>query len=330
MTMDKYIAGFPDQLIHALALTDIFSLTDSRKFDHVVVSGMGGSAIGAALVKDLIHGAGAFTFTINRTYHYPTFLGKETLAIFSSYSGNTEETLSAFSLAKNLDCKVICITSGGLLQQAAVEDNIPCIQIPGNMPPRTCVGYSMIAILSILHAAGCISDRYMVEIKVIANALKHNSVIIKNYAAQIAEKLKNKIPLIYTSEAFESIGLRWKQQMNENAKQHCFNNIIPEMNHNELASYSVHNNGIVPVLLEMRNEDDRIISRFKLTEQLLNEHETEVLRVTAIGETFAEQLFYLLHLGDWVSYYAALNNKVDPIDISILNSLKAELSKATK
>ncbi|MFN3939156.1 MAG: hypothetical protein ACK4IY_01130, partial [Chitinophagales bacterium] len=206
--MDKYIAGFPHQLRHAMEITDFFTLPGNGDFKRVVVSGMGGSAIGASFVHDMIKGQCDMAFTVNRSYNFPEYSGRDTLAIFSSYSGNTEETISAFSLARKNDCTVVCIASGGLLQKAAVSDNLPLISIPGGMPPRTCVGYSIIALLSVLNAAGCISNSFLSEIKAIAGSLEENVVSIKSDAEKIAAKLTNKTPIIYTSDAIESVGLR--------------------------------------------------------------------------------------------------------------------------
>lgn len=326
MTMDKYIESFPEQLLQALKLCSDFTLPFSNRFESIIVCGMGGSAIGAELVKGILGDSIPIIYYINKTYTIPAFTNDKTLIIFSSYSGDTEETLAAFSDALNRNCTKVCITSGGELYKLAQQNNIPVILLPGGMPPRTCTGYSMVAIFTVLNRANIIADSYQAEITAAADYLLENQDNICTAAKTYANILAQSIPVIYTSDSMYAIGLRWKQQINENAKMHCFQNVIPEMHHNELVAFSEPQPGIIPVFVINPNEKNpAVIHRIKKSIALLQDHGTASLIIEGQGNSETERILFLLHLGDWISLYLARLYAVDPIDITMLNTLKSLL-----
>jgi glucose/mannose-6-phosphate isomerase len=174
--------------------------------------------------------------------------------------------------------------------------------------------------------------RYNLIDETIINALQQSiqfldqhEIEIQNNAKQIAEKLKNKIPLIYTGTLVSAMGIRWKQQINENAKRHCFTNLVPEMNHNELVAFEEQRNDMEIILLRNNSDHPRIQLRFELMKDLLADKGYGITELFSAGESYIEQMFYFIHLGDWVSFYLAENDGNDPLKIEILDALKRRL-----
>ncbi|MFN0275765.1 MAG: bifunctional phosphoglucose/phosphomannose isomerase [Chitinophagales bacterium] len=326
--MDKYITTFPHQLTEALGLGEkIKSLKYPNPIENIILSGMGGSGIGGAIVKEYLQQTLLIPVTINNDYNLPAFAGRTTLVICSSYSGETVEALSVLQEALKKKCKIICISSGGTMLEKAVQGKLPFIKIPGGMPPRTCVGYSIVFQLFFLMKAGLIKKTFIKETEIASQALfvKHGS--IREKAKNLAKKIQDKIPVIYTSASLQSTAIRWKQQLNENPEVHCFVNVLPEMNHNELVAYRDENKDIAVIYLRSKIDAKAIQRRFDLSKKLIAQKVDAVHEIYAEGESMLERIFYLIHFGDWVSYYLAEFRKVDAVQITSLEWLKKQLSK---
>jgi glucose/mannose-6-phosphate isomerase len=326
--MDKYIDRFPQQLLEAVEI----GLTASdfklqNPLHHIVISGMGGSGIGGLLIKDLLKQRLKTPIEVINDYTLPLHCGENTLVICSSYSGNTEETLATFDQALRKKCMIACVTTGGKLLEKAVKNNLPHIVIPGGMPPRSCLGYSTVAQLFVLKCAGIINDYFIEEIKDAAHLLINKRDDIQLSAKTLADQLQQSIPIIYGDVAIQAVVLRWKQQINENAKMHCFCHVIPEMNHNELVAYYKKNTAIAAVFIRHPNEYPQTARRFELVKELINDKVSCTVAVSSEGNHAIENMFYLIHLGDWMSFYLSVLKGVDPIKIDMLDWLKTALEK---
>lgn len=324
--MDKYIDRFPEQLIEALAIGEnIAEINAERQIHNIIISGMGGSGIGGAFVQEFVNNELPIPLSIVHDYNIPAYAGENTLLICCSYSGNTEETLSVFEQGLEKKCFIICITTGGKLKEYAEREHLPLVLIPGGMPPRTCVGYSLVAQLSVLHKMGFINSDYITEIKRAADLLLRSGADIRSKAKIIAEKIKDTIPVIYTAAPMQNVGMRLKQQINENAKMFCFANTIPEMNHNELVAFYESNLNISVIYLRDKSASKQINKRFDLCAELIRPKVLLAAEFYAEGTTHFEKVLYLVHLGDWMSYYLSELKSVDAIKIQSLDWLKTEL-----
>jgi len=324
--MDKYIDRFPKQLLEALAIgTNLPDIDCPRPVNNIVIAGMGGSGIGGLLLKDFLKPTLAIPIEVVNDYNLPACCNENTLLICSSYSGNTEETLSAFAQAIVGNCMIACVTSGGKLATLAQQHNFPVVTIPGGMPPRTCLGYSSVAQLFILLRAGVINDTFIKSIEQAAALLTSAKETIHQTAKSVAGLVCNTIPIVYADIAINAAALRLKQQINENAKMLCFNHALPEMNHNELVAYFEKHENLSVIYLRHSAEHPKTANRFKLVEELINDKIGCSATISADGDSFLEHIFYLIHVGDWLSYYLAELHGVDPIKIEMLDWLKIAL-----
>lgn len=321
--MDKYIAAFPGRLgVIPESSRPMPGFPGHEGLQHIFIAGMGGSAIGAAMAGDLLRDSLQIPYSIVRDYQLPSYAGTHTLVICSTYSGNTEETLSCFEDARLKKCRLVCVGSGGLLQNLARKHHIPFLMLPGGMPPRAALASSVTALLYMLWRCGVTDEKPLAGLRDSGTWLGERQDKIRRHAQEIAEKIKGSIPLVYTGTSLQSAGLRWKQQINENAKMHCFAGVIPEMNHNELAAFTSAGQMYSVLFLTSPQDDGRISRRFAYCQELIAKNVGFSLTLEPEGENIYRQLFYFVHLGDWLSYELALLQKVDPMRIEKLDRLK--------
>ena len=326
--MDKYIQQFPEQLVDALRIVDstaAFQLPRTPK--HVITSGMGGSGIGSAIVRTLISQQLTVPFAFSSDYRLPGWTNSDTLVLCSSYSGNTEETLSAMQFALDRGCMVVCVTSGGKMLEIAKEKNLPVVIIPGGRPPRSSIGYSIIAQLFLLQHCGIIDNSWHASMEKCIAFIHENMPVIREQAESLAVEIDGSIPVIYSDALLAGTAVRWKQQLNENAKIHAFTHVVPEMNHNELVAYYHPDHRINVICLRHAPENPRTAKRFSLMEELIQGKAGSIITVLATGPTLFEQIFGLIHLGDWLSVALAERKGVNPLDIEMLEWLKKALDK---
>lgn len=324
--MDKYIAGFPEQLHEALRIVDAATgLNFSQRPTSVIISGMGGSGIGGILVRTLVSKQLTVPYAVVNNYALPAWAGPGTLVICSSYSGNTEETLTSLADAQAKGCSIACVTTGGKLLEIARQNGYPVITVPPGRPPRSSVGYSIVGQLSLLEAAGVIDSAWRNIISSTAQWLAEQSESLREAAYTLAGKIGDTIPILYTDALFNAVGVRWKQQINENAKMHCFHHVIPEMNHNELVAYDKKDDRFSVIFIRNSFEHPQLKKRFQYTAELMSGKTGYITTVQATGDNPYQQIFGMLHFGDWISVALAERNRVDPIDIAILDRLKSAL-----
>ncbi len=327
--MERMISHFPEQLAEALRSVEKVTYRPHRHdLRQVLISGLGGSGIGGNFVQELVGSTCKVPIWVNKGYTAPAWIGRHTLAICSSYSGNTEETLSVFEQLSRTEAKVVCISSGGRLLERAEALGLDMVRLPGGWSsPRACLGYSIVAQLSVLKAAGVMGRQIFEEIEAARQLLMHEQDSIRRHAQHIAGFLADKLPVLYCADDSEAVALRWRQQINENAKMLCWHHVVPEMNHNELVGWREQQPRMAIVWLRHQDEHPRTAVRLNLVKEILQHFVGSSIEVRAKGATAAEQKLYLVHLGDWVSFYLAQQRGVDPVEIRVIDFLKSELAK---
>lgn len=328
MDMYNLIKNFPKQLEEATTLGQQAPLTSAKHpLHHVVVAGMGGSGIGGALIKQWVVSQLPIPLAINQDYTLPAYVNQHTLLILVSYSGNTEETLQALQEGLRRQAKIVCITTGGNLQALAEQHQLDCIILPSGYPPRACLGYSVVPQLFVLQFHQLVTANFVASLQAAIQLLKTSQAVVQDAAQRIAPQLHGKLPIIYTTTAYEAVAIRWRQQLNENSKQLCWHHSIPEMNHNELASWDVPQQDLAVLMLYGDTLHERAALQQRLTQSLVQAKTSVYMPLQAQGNTPLAQSLYLIHLGDWVSYYLAQEKGVDPMAIAMIDQLKAKLQK---
>lgn len=327
--MDQLIERFTGQLEEALAIGRDASIRPAAdNLTHIYVAGLGGSGIGADFVASFVQDECPVPFLVRKGYHVPAFVGPNTLAIASSYSGNTEETLISYDQLKEKGARIICIASGGKIIEKAKADGFEYVQVPANWPsPRACLGYSLTVQLWVLHKLGYISDKTIKQIESAVTLLRNERDDIKKKAESLAKQLHHRIPVIYAEDRMEPVAVRFRQQINENSKALCWHHVVPEMNHNELVGWREKNTDLAVVYF--RNEDDykRNALRMDINKEIIKQYTDTIIEVQSKGSNQVERALYLVHLGDWVSWYLAQLRGVDALEVKVIDFLKGELAK---
>ena len=310
--------------------------SDYAKVEKVIILGMGGSAIGGDLASSLAIEQGAMPILVQRDYNLPASVNKKTLVIASSYSGNTEETLSAFGQALKTRARKLAITTGGQLKALAEQNGIPLFTFKYLAEPRAALGYSLFSILGILQKLGLLqlSDSDVAQaistLDELSPRLDKNMPSISNPAKQLAARLFDRLAVIYGAGILSKVALRWKTQFNENSKAWAFAEYLPELDHNSVVGYNfpewLRQKALV-VMLNSPSLHPRIRARFQITAEIMTragiEHET----VEAQGATLLAQMMSTIFLGDYVSYYLAILNRTDPAPVATIDYLKQRLGK---
>jgi glucose/mannose-6-phosphate isomerase len=327
--MEKMIARFPAQLEEALQIAAGTQLQKhSAPLRSVFISGLGGSGIGGGFVQDFVRGHCKLPVVVSKGYHAPAWVNKHTLAICSSYSGNTEETLSTFEQLRGTGAKIVCIASGGKLIEKAKAAGYDYVQLPGGWSsPRACMGYSIVAQLGVLRAARLIPGKLLQNVGAAQKLLAKDQAAIQKTARKIAGFLQGKTPVLYTADHMEAVALRWRQQINENAKMLCWHHVVPEMNHNELVGWRDQRPDLAVLWLRNRNDYARTAIRTDINKDIVEHYTQTSIELWSKGKSLIEQAFYLVNVGDWVSVYLAELRQVDPVEIKVIEFLKSELEK---
>ncbi|MBI4445477.1 MAG: bifunctional phosphoglucose/phosphomannose isomerase [Acidobacteria bacterium] len=325
------------QIEESLQIGSEASVAAQGQFANVLMAGLGGSAIGGDFVKAFLGNRLKIPFYIHRNYSLPAFVGRSTLVLVSSYSGNTEETLSAFHEARAAGAPIIVFSSNGQLYKLAREFHIPTVQIPSGFPPRTALGYSAIPILKVLAQLGIATD-LTEEIRAALPFIRQQTSLLccaepfsRNRAKQLAARIHQKLPVVYGSQdRLEMVALRWRGQFSENGKALAYSNGIPEMNHNEIVGWKHPADlltQVVPIFLRDVEDHPRIQKRIEFTRALLQRQSGTSIECWAEGKSWFERLWSLILLGDFASVYLAFLNGEDPTPVEVIESLKNELKK---
>lgn len=291
-------------------------------FENIVFCGIGGSALGGRIIKSYI-GNKVPVFIID-DYSLPDFANEKSLVFAVSYSGNTEETLETFKKAVGRKLNIICLSHGGKLLQLAEEHKLPFIKIPEAIQPRMSYGYQVFSLLRILENCSILEKQPSLA-ENIAVFIGKEKEAIKNKAKEISKKLLNKIPLIYSSKSLEAAAYKWKKNFNENSKIMAFTNVFPEHNHNELNGF-VRPNGNFHVLFIRDKEDHpKVRKRMEVVKKIVEEKGIGTSMVDTHGSNLLERIISTIYLGDWASYYLAMDYGVDPTPVEMVEKFKKML-----
>ena len=325
--MKELIEQFPQQLKQALQIGKDADLQKNSEISNVLVSGLGGSGIGGNIVGAMIGNDLKVPFQVNKGYDLPSYVNENSLVIISSYSGNTEETLRVMEQALKTGTKIACISSGGKVIELARENGLDHIIVPGGMPPRACLGYSLIQQLFILDANGLLSSSFKSELEKSILLIEENQEIIRSEAKEIAAFLHNKRPILYSADFLEPALIRFRQQLNENSKMLCWHHVVPEMNHNELVGWREKNDHNAVIWWRSKSEFSRVSKRIDLNKGVVSNYTANSREIWNKGDSLIQEYIYAINIGDWVSLYLAELNGFDPMEIDVINQLKKNLQE---
>ena len=286
----------------------------------LLVCGMGGSAVGGDLAAGAIGSRALRPIRTVRGYELPAWAGPGTLVLCASYSGETEETLACFDAAGRAGAPRVALTTGGTLAEKARAAGVPVIGVPAGMQPRAAVVYMFVAALEAAAACGA-APSLRSEIEAASASLSG----LGDEARELAGRLVGRLVTIYGAGATAPVAMRWKTQLNENAKVAAFHGELPEVNHNEVCSYADADVPLSLVLLEAPGQHERIAARFDATEAVAADAGVCVDSVTARGEDPVAHVLSLVHLGDLVSVHLAYALERDPTPVEAIADLKSRL-----
>ncbi len=323
------VAGQPDQLRHACDVPE--RISSVAGYSSIVVAGMGGSALPTEFIKNWLGDRLSVPVEIVRDYTLPDYVGADTLVVCSSYSGNTEEELSALSDAQKRGSKIVVMAAGGKLADAAREQNLPLFLVPSGLQPRLAVLYGVRALAQLLEATSELKG-LVAELEAAASWVKaelkpwqSENPTTENVAKQIAQDVVGHAVVVYGGPALRLPTMKWKIDFNENGKNLAFYNSFPELSHNEFIGWA-HPEEHGLKVIELRSELDhpQIVRRFDVTNKLLSNRFAPI-QVQAKGETKLQQILWTLILGDFVSVYVAFLNGIDPTPVPLVEKMKQEL-----
>ena len=320
-----------EQIEYSWGIDVDISSIKKENIRSIVVTGLGGSAISGDLTANLFNEEIHVPYFVNRNYKLPAFANENTLVICSSYSGNTEETISAAEDGIKKGCQIICLTTGGKLEEIAVKNGFPVFKLKEGFQPRYALWLNIFALLKCLHLLNLLSEENEIASEAIGLLKRRGEELSKdnNEAIIIAESLVGFIPLVYAvSDVTSAIGVRLKCQFNENAKVHSFCSLLPELNHNEIIGWETfHEKQFNTKVISIYDEDyhPQVKKRIDITNSLIEKAGSEVITLKSKEKNFRLRLLDLVYLGDWISYYLAVVRGQDPSLIENILYLKEKL-----
>jgi glucose/mannose-6-phosphate isomerase len=326
--MIEDVLSQPDQLEDALWRVESAEIEAVDAAAGLVVCGMGGSAIGADLARGAIGDRARRPFVTSREYAPPSWVSADTLVLCSSYSGETEETLSAYGEAGDRGARRVVMTTGGRLAEAARADGVPVIGVPSGMQPRAAVAYMTVGALEVAARAG-VTDSLRGEVEAAARLLRElagewgpdGSPDAEPKA--LARRLQGQVPVVYGAELTAPVSVRWRAQLNENAEIPAFDGVLPEMDHNEICGWGQPT--FTAIFLADVEQHPRVARRIELTADVVAAAGSPVERLATRGESRVERVLSLVLLGDLTSLYLAVLNGVDPTPVARIEDFKQRL-----
>jgi glucose/mannose-6-phosphate isomerase len=313
-------------------------LPAGQDLETVVALGMGGSGSAADIVKAIVEPRLAMPFEVIKSYGpLPEWIGRNTLVLAISYSGNTAEVLAAAEEAHARGARMVTMSSGGRLADAAVEYGSAHISVPPGLQPRAALAFLAMPLLAALIAIGLVPDlqddvdEAIAILGEIGERCHRKRPLQENPAKSVAARLAGKVPVVYGGHGLGAAAAhRFKCDLNEYAKQPAFWNELPELDHNEIVGWSalqqLTRQSFVAVMLRDVEEDARIARRFDLTGDLIGEHFGEVITLETEGRSELARLSSIVLKGQLIAVYTGLANNVDPGPIEVIEKLKADLA----
>ncbi len=308
---------------------------DKRQINNIVITGMGGSALAALIAKSWLGPRLRVPIEVIRTYSLPHYISENTLVIASSYSGNTEETISAFGQAVERGSQLAAVSAGGKLIDTAKEGGAAYVQLPSGLQPRMGAIYNLRALVRLLVHFNLVDSSAYDEIAATASWLKSETsswaaevTTDKNYAKQLALLSAGKTPIFYAGSLMAPVAYKWKISWNENAKNVAFFSELPEFNHNEFIGWTSHpiEKPFEVFDLVSSLEHPQILKRFEVTDRLLSGKRPKSTAVNLEGESVIAQMLWGSILADFASIYTAILNGVNPTPVPLIEKLKQELN----
>ncbi|MFH1387367.1 MAG: bifunctional phosphoglucose/phosphomannose isomerase [bacterium] len=335
--MMEIVGKMPEMTAEAEGFTAYLTIPKVKKISRVVVLGMGGSAISGDLAADLLVKTAKVPIVTNRGYNLPEYVDEETVVIALSYSGNTEETISAVKEAAKRRAAIICLTSGGELKKMAEEKKYPCVLLPGGLQPRAALPYLLIPLISVLNKLGIAANPSsdIKEAVALLSKLKEEygpeKPARQNPAKTLAKKIVGKVPFVFGSVmTTAAVAYRFKTQFNENSKATAIAGQFPELNHNEIVNvYALkkEGNGFASIVLRDEADNERIKKRIEITKSLVSRLVGGTNEVYSQGRSKLARMLSLVFFGDYVSVYLALLQGIDPTPVEAIAKLKRELKR---
>lgn len=330
------LVSFPSQWEEAMERSARLDLTiDRDRIKRICLVGMGGSSMAAEIIRAYVYDSCPWPIEIVRHYKVPAWINDETLVVATSFSGNTEETLSALNNSRQKGAQAVAIVSGGELMLTSAKQEFDYIKLPGGMPTRLALGYIFVPLYRLFQYLGLIEEgdselRETKEFLADQRDLFRNTT--DNEALQLAEELNDTLPIFYSdSLLMRPVNLWWQYQFEQNAKTLTYGNFMPEMTHNEIVGWEriVHLTGrLSVVMLKDREDDERVQKRMSIVEELIRDQAASLHVLKSRGKSKLARLFSLMQLADWTSFYLAVKNNVDPTPVTKIDLLKSKLAES--
>jgi glucose/mannose-6-phosphate isomerase len=324
-----YTRKYPEMILDAIGATKRAALP-SYEFDRLLVCGMGGSAIGGDLATDVMRAYGIpLQIEISRRYALPPHVDRNTLVIFSSYSGETEETLSQFAEARRKGLQMICMTSGGRLKKWAESFGIPFVELPAGFKPRAALPYSLFTVIEYLREAGKLDISRDIDETVQVLTELRDDPQKDNEIMSLAGLMADSRISVYAADAYEAAARRMKNQINENSKLPASWDVFPEMNHNEIVGYEDNDLNKESYILLLRDADEHpaVRTRIEATKEIIQGKVKGVAEIWSAGKSKLAKEMSLVFLSDVLSYYLAMHGKKNPDKTANIDTLKAVLKE---
>ncbi|MCL0044519.1 bifunctional phosphoglucose/phosphomannose isomerase [Dehalococcoidia bacterium] len=335
--LHERIAGLPGQCWQAWNEGSRFPLpAEYGQANNIVLMGVGGSAIGGDLIAGLAALENGPSVTIVRDYELPSWIGSRTLAIASSYSGDTEETLAMYHQARERKTQLVAVTCGGALGRQARKDGVPIFKIKYNGEPRSALGYSFVTPMAFMSNLGLLfgkEDALEDSVKLLRGlsaTLSPDVPQLHNTAKAIAESLHKRLPVIYGAGLLRGVAHRWKTQFNENSKVWAFSEELPELGHNAPEGFAFPQDiteKASVILLHSEFLHSRTSIQYEVTKELLLEQNIPFRQIDGVGSTPLAHLLTTVMLGDYISYYLAMLNQVNPSAVPAIGRFKQLLQR---
>jgi glucose/mannose-6-phosphate isomerase len=309
---------------------------DYSEPESIIVAGMGGSAIGGELLKDWSRESVRAPIEVCRDYHLPAYANQKTLVVSTSYSGETEETLSVFLEALKRRCMILTISSGGALQRFSEELSVPHLLVPSGMAPRVTLPYLFIPLPTILQKIGYVTsvDRELVETaKILKKVATENSPEIAsahNPAKILASEILGTVPAVYGFQFYRAVAQRFKTQINENSKNPAKWEFFPELDHNEIVGWERAKEFaryFSVIFIRDNDEPKEIRRRIEVTREIIKCALTRLFEVWSRGETRLAKMSSVICIGDFTSVYLAVLRGIDPTPVKSIDLLKRKLNE---
>jgi glucose/mannose-6-phosphate isomerase len=336
--MNEAISGFSNQINTSLKYMEKWvPKHEYNEIQNILIIGMGGSAIGGDFVASLVDKYCSIPIIINRSYNIPGWVNENTIVISSSYSGNTEETLSALEFVRKKNARVIAVTTGGKLKKIAKENNFDIVEVTSGLQPRAAIGYSISLNLLLLEKIGIVKKG--VFTRLLKNSVPKINILTKelsdfsnnNCSIKNALLTHDKFAVIYASEGWQAnCALRLRGQLAENSKILSSHLNFPEQNHNEIEGWTLNPEILkktVIIWITDVSDHPQVQKRMSITKELLSEFSSTQYELKVDGDSDVEKALSLIHLIDWISYYSALMNNIDPTPVERITILKNKLSE---